>query len=92
MKLNVLVSPGLMAVLWELGWGDRFLKDLEGTFATKKSEQEGSFESLVEALVTGGLVYKLKGERGSSYLSLTYTGEAVLDHLRQIEMIMENNE
>ncbi|MHA1961633.1 MAG: hypothetical protein ACW99U_15530 [Candidatus Thorarchaeota archaeon] len=88
MKLNVLVSPGLMAVLWELGWGDRFLRDLEVAYASKKKKQEGSFESLVEALVTGGLVYKLKGEKGSPYLSLTYMGQAVLDHLRQIEVIM----
>jgi hypothetical protein len=92
MKLNVLVSPGLMAVLWELGWGDRFLRDLESVFTSKKGEHEGSFESIVEALVTEGVVYKLKGEKGSPYLSLTYMGQAVLDHLRQIEVIMGEND
>lgn len=55
-------------------------------------EVKGSPESLKEIkdqLTEMGLVYQLKGERGSPYLALTYKGQEVVGRLMETEEFLD---
>ena len=88
MSLEFLVIPAVREVLFELIWGDRFEKDLE----KKMSGSEVTFTEIRERLLEDDLVYQLKGEHGSPYLSLTDKGLAVINRLYEIERILEGED
>jgi DNA-binding MarR family transcriptional regulator len=89
LKLQFLLQAKVWAILKELRWGDRFERDLQ----EKMDELEGGPESLkeiIDQLTEMGLVYKLKGGRGSSYLALTYKGQEVVGRLIETEEILDS--
>lgn len=88
MKLQFLLQAKVWVVLKELSWGDRFERNLQD----KMDEVKGSPESLKEIkdqLTEMGLVYQLKGERGSPYLALTYKGQEVVGRLMETEEFLD---
>jgi hypothetical protein len=90
LKLKFLLQPKIWAVLKELSWGDRFEHDLQ----EKMDEVDGGPESLEEVkehLIEMGLVYLLKGEKGSPYLTLTYKGQEVVGRLIETEEILDSD-
>jgi hypothetical protein len=89
LKLQFLLQAKVWVVLKELSWGDRFERDLQD----KMYEVEGSPESLEEIkdqLTEMGLVYQLKGERGSPYLALTFKGQEIVGRLMETEEILDS--
>ncbi|MFW9968433.1 MAG: hypothetical protein ACFFEA_14890 [Candidatus Thorarchaeota archaeon] len=90
MNLEFLLQAEVWAILKELSWGDRFDRDLQ----TKVAEVKGSperFTEIKKCLTEMGLVYQLRGGRGSPYLSLTYKGQEVVNRLIQAEEILESD-
>jgi DNA-binding MarR family transcriptional regulator len=90
LKLQFLLEAKVWAVLKELSWGDRFERDLQ----EKMDEVEGSperLEEIIDQLTEMGLVYQLKGERGSPYLALTYKGQEVVGRLLETEEILDSD-
>ena len=88
MTLEFLVLPSVRGVLAELIWGDRFERDLE----KKVTGTEVTYTEIRNRLLEEDLVYQLKGEHGSSYLSLTDKGLAVINRLYEIERILEGED
>ena len=88
MTLEFLAIPAVREVLFELIWGDRFEKDLE----KKMSTSEVTFTEIRDRLLEEDMVYRLKGEHGSPYLSLTDKGLAVINRLYEIERILEGED
>ena len=84
MSLEFLVLPVVREVLFQLIWGDRFERDLEPKMTSKKLD----FSMIRNRLLDEDLVYQLKGEHGSPYLSLTDKGLAVISRLYEIERIL----
>jgi hypothetical protein len=82
MQEDVLEHPRAIAVILELGWGDRFEADLSSKTSGIKGDWELSFEDIRDELVRRGLVYQLKGGRGSPYLALTDEGQRLAGDLR----------
>ena len=87
MSLEFLARPDVRTVLFELMWGDRFENDLE-TKATSGAE----FEEIRDRLLEEEIVYQFRGENGSSYLSLTDKGVAIVNKLYEIERILEGED
>ncbi|MFW9801804.1 MAG: hypothetical protein ACFFFC_04095 [Candidatus Thorarchaeota archaeon] len=90
MNLQFLLQPRVWAVLKELSWGDRFESDLQG----KMKQLTGGPESLKEIkdrLLEMGLIYQLKGGKGSPYLSLTYKGQEIVGRLMETEEILDSD-
>jgi DNA-binding MarR family transcriptional regulator len=85
MTLEFLVISAVREVMYELIWGDRFERDLE----KKMTSSKVSFTEIRDRLLEEDLVYQLKGEYGSPYLSLTDKGIAVINRLYEIERILE---
>ena len=88
MTLEFLVLPAVREVLFELIWGDRFERDLE----KKMTSTEVTFDEIRNRLLEEDLVYLLKGEHGSPYLTLTDKGLAVINRLYEIERILEGED
>jgi hypothetical protein len=88
MTLEFLVLAPVREVLFQLIWGDRFEKDLE----SKMTRNELGFAEIRNRLLEEELVYQLKGEHGSPYLSLTDKGLAVINRLYEIERILEGED
>lgn len=84
MTLEFLVLPVVREVLFQLIWGDRFESELE----SKMTSREVDFSEIRNRLLEEELVYQLKGEHGSLYLSLTDKGLAVISRLYEIERIL----
>jgi len=84
MTLEFLVRPTVREVLFQLIWGDRFERDLESMMSSKEID----FSKIRDLLLEEDLVYQLKGEHGSPYLSLTDKGLAVISRLYEIERIL----
>lgn len=82
MQDQFLSNPRVQAVLKELGWGDRFEDDLASKIRGIEVEEELSFDEIREGLLSRGLVFRLKGGRGSPYLSLTDEGLSVTGRLQ----------
>ncbi|MHA1963613.1 MAG: hypothetical protein ACXACG_07030 [Candidatus Thorarchaeota archaeon] len=87
MSLEFLSSSDVRAVLFELMWGDRFEKDLK----TKISSEE-DFIEIRDRLVEDEIVYRLRGENNTPYLSLTDKGVAIIGRLYDIERILEGED
>ncbi|MHA1135147.1 MAG: hypothetical protein ACTSSE_01530 [Candidatus Thorarchaeota archaeon] len=88
MTLEFLVLPAVREVLFELFCGDRFERDLE----KKITSTEVTFTGIRDRLLEEDLIYQLKGEHGSPYLSLTDKGLAVINRLYEIERILEGED
>jgi len=88
MTLEFLALPPVREVMFHLIWGDRFERDLESMM----TRTEIKFEEIRDRLLTEELVYQLKGEQGSPYLSLTDKGIAVVNRLYEIERILEGED
>ncbi len=84
MTIEFLVLPVVREVLFQLIWGDRFEQELE----SKMTDKEIDFSMIRDRLLEEDLVYQLKGEHGSPYLSLTDKGLAVINRLYEIERIL----
>lgn len=82
--LEFLVRPEVREVLFQLVWGDRFEADLKSNMTSDEL-----FDSIRDRLVEEELVYQLRGENNSSYLSLTDKGVAIINRLYEIERIIE---
>lgn len=87
MTLEFLVEPEVREVLFQLVWGDRFEKDIMSNMTSDES-----FERIRDRLVDEDLVYKLRGENDSPYLSLTDKGVAIVNRLYEIERIIEGED
>jgi hypothetical protein len=83
MTLEFLVKPEVREVLFQLVWGDRFEKDLKLNMTFSES-----FDRIRDRLLAEDLVYLLRGENNSPYLSLTDKGVAVVNRLYEIERII----
>jgi len=88
MTLEFLAHHLVREVMFHLIWGDRFESDLESMMTTT----EITFEEIRNRLLSEELVYQLKGEHGSPYLSLTDKGIAVVNRLYDIERILEGED
>ena len=88
MSLEFLVLPVVREVLFQLIWGDRFESELE----SKMTSKEIDFSMIRDRLLDEDLVYQLKGEHGSPYLSLTDKGLAVISRLYDIERILSGED
>jgi len=88
MTLEFIAHPIVREVLFQLIWGDRFESELE----SKMMSKEIDFSEIREHLLDEELVYQLKGEQGSPYLSLTDKGLAVISRLYEIERILSGED
>jgi hypothetical protein len=87
MTLEFLTMPDVREVLFQLVWGDRFEKDLKS-----KMTSDVRFDAIRDRLVEENLVYRLRGENESPYLSLTDKGVAIVNRLYEIERIIEGED
>ncbi|TET11827.1 MAG: hypothetical protein E3J86_01815 [Candidatus Thorarchaeota archaeon] len=87
MTLEFLVQPEVREVLFQLVWGDRFEKDLKSNMTSDER-----FDSIRDRLHKEELVYLLRGENNSPYLSLTDKGVAIINRLYEIERIIEGED
>jgi hypothetical protein len=78
-----LEDPRVRAVLIELGWGDRFESDLAAMTVGVGNGNIMTFNEVREGLLERALVYRLKGGRGSPYLSLTDRGLSVISNMQR---------
>jgi len=88
MTFEFLVLPAVRELLFRLIWGDRFESDLESNLANT----DVPFAEIRDRLLAEDLIYQLKGDRGSPYLSLTDKGIAVVNRLYEIERILEGED
>ena len=88
LKLQFLLQPRVWAVLKELSWGDRFESDLGKIIEEVNGGPEGLVE-IKDRLLEMGLIYQLKGGRGSPYLVLTYKGQEIVGRLMKTEEILD---
>jgi len=87
MTLEFLVQPEVREVLFQLVWGDRFEVDLKSNMTSDER-----FENIRDRLLEEELVYQLRGENNSPYLSLTDKGVAIINRLYEIERIIEGED
>jgi len=88
MTIEFLVLPTVREVLLRLIWGDRFESDLESSM----THSDIPFSEIRERLLEEDLVFQLKGDQGSPYLSLTDKGIAIVNRLYEIERILEGED
>lgn len=86
MTLEFLTSSEVWTVLKELSWGDRFERDLSELVT--KPKDGFVYEDITSKLVAMGIVYRLRGNQGSSYLTLTDKGQAIVGRLLEVEDIL----
>jgi hypothetical protein len=87
MPLEFLTRSDVREILFELMWGDRFEKDLK-----TKTSSDDEFIEIKERLLEDELVYDLRGENNSPYLSLTDKGVAIVNRLYEVERILEGED
>ena len=87
MTFEFLVQPEVREILFQIIWGDRFEKDLRS-----KMTSDENFDKIRDRLVQEELVYLLRGENDSPYLSLTDKGVAIVNRLYDIERIIEGED
>lgn len=88
MTLEFLVIPVVRDILFQIIWGDRFERDLESKMISKDID----FSVIRNRLLEEDIVYQLKGEQGSPYLSLTDKGQGVISRLYEIERILSGED
>jgi hypothetical protein len=86
MTMEFLVAHEVWTVLKELSWGDRFGSDLSTLVSDPRCGYE--FEVIANILVESGIVYRFRGGQGSSYLSLTDKGQAIVGRFLEIEELL----
>ncbi|MHA1943016.1 MAG: hypothetical protein ACW96M_01340 [Candidatus Thorarchaeota archaeon] len=87
MTLEFLTRPDVREVLFQLIWGDRFERDLKSNMTS-----DARFYAIRDRLVEEDLVYELRGENKSPYLTLTDKGVAIVTRLYEIERILEGED
>jgi hypothetical protein len=87
MSLEFLTRSDVREILFELMWGDRFERDLK-----TKTSSDDEFIEIKERLLEDELVYDLRGENNSPYLSLTDKGVAIVNRLYEVERILEGED
>jgi len=87
MTIEFLVQPEVREILFQIIWGDRFEKDLRTNMTSDEN-----YDSIRDRLVEEELVYLLRGENNSPYLSLTDKGVAIVNRLYEIERIIEGED
>jgi hypothetical protein len=87
MSLEFLTRSDVREILFELMWGDRFERDLK-----TKTSSDDEFIEIKERLLVDELVYDLRGENNSPYLSLTDKGVAIVNRLYEVERILEGED
>jgi hypothetical protein len=87
MSLEFLTRSDVREILFELMWGDRFERDLK-----TKTSSDDEFIEIKKRLLEDELVYHLRGENKSPYLSLTDKGVAIVNRLYEIERILEGED
>jgi hypothetical protein len=87
MPLEFLTRSDVREILFELMWGDRFERDLK-----TKTSSDDEFTEIKERLLEDELVYDLRGENNSPYLSLTDKGVAIVNRLYEVERILEGED
>ncbi len=87
MTLEFLVQSEVREVLFQLVWGDRFEKELKSNMTSDER-----FDRIRDRLLEEELVYLLRGENNSPYLSLTDKGVAIINRLYEIERIIEGED
>ena len=87
MLLEFLTRSDVREILFELMWGDRFERDLK-----TKTSSDDEFIEIKERLLEEELVYDLRGENNSPYLSLTDKGVAIVNRLYEVERILEGED
>jgi len=88
MTFEFLVLPAVRELLFRLIWGDRFESDLESSM----TQNDIPFSEIRNRLLDEDLVFQLRGDRGSPYLSLTDKGIAIVNRLYEIERILEGED
>jgi hypothetical protein len=87
MTIEFLVQPEVREILFQIMWGDRFEKDLKSNMTSDEN-----YDRIRDRLVGEELVYLLRGENKSPYLSLTDKGVAIVNRLYEIERIIEGED
>ncbi|MFW9841548.1 MAG: hypothetical protein ACFFES_11695 [Candidatus Thorarchaeota archaeon] len=87
MTIEFLVRPEVREILFQIICGDRFEKDLRANMASDEN-----YDKIRDRLVKEELVYLLRGENDSPYLSLTDKGVAIVGRLYEIERIIEGED
>ena len=87
MTIEFLVQPEVREILFQIIWGDRFEKDLRSNMTSDEN-----YDRIRDRLVEEELVYLLRGENNSPYLSLTDKGVAIVNRLYEIERIIEGED
>ena len=87
MTIEFLVQPEVREILFQIIWGDRFEKDLRSNMTSDEN-----YDRIRDKLVEEELVYLLRGENNSPYLSLTDKGVAIVNRLYEIERIIEGED
>ncbi|OLS31213.1 MAG: hypothetical protein ThorAB25_04740 [Candidatus Thorarchaeota archaeon AB_25] len=87
MSLEFLTRSDVREILFELMWGDRFVRDLK-----TKTSSDDEFIEIKKRLLEDELVYDLRGDNNSPYLSLTDKGVAIVNRLYEVERILEGED
>ena len=87
MPLEFLTRSDVREILFELMWGDRFERDLK-----TKTSSDDEFIEIKKRLLEDEIVYDLRGENNSPYLSLTDKGVAIVNRLYEVERILEGED
>ena len=87
MSLEFLTRSDVREILFELMWGDRFERDLK-----TKTSSDDEFIEIKKRLLEDELVYDLRGDNNSPYLSLTDKGVAIVNRLYEVERILEGED
>jgi hypothetical protein len=87
MTIEFLVQTEVREILFQIIWGDRFEKDLRSNMTSDES-----YDRIRDRLLEEDLVYLLRGENDSPYLSLTDKGVAIVNRLYEIERIIEGED
>jgi hypothetical protein len=87
MTIEFLVQPDVREILFQIVWGDRFETELRSNMTSDEN-----YTKIRDRLIEEDLVYSLRGENDSPYLSLTDKGVAIVNRLYEIERIIEGED
>ena len=89
MVLEYLTRPLVKKIIFQLKWGDKFDRDLIASLDNLADNPEIEFQGVRDRLLELNLAYKFRGGDGSPYLALSDFGQAVVDRLYEIEVILK---
>ncbi len=89
MVIEYLIRPVVKKIILQLKWGDKFERDLIASLEGLVDNPEIEFQHVRDRLLELNLAYIFQGGEGSPYLSLSDVGQAVVDRLYEIEVILK---